>query len=123
MCVCVCITHRIYIILYCTYMLCAHNIILLPLYCFARHLSRRRRFISLTRPFYTRTHNILLLLYDRAHRSFTRVICCTWPVIVFTLSRIIIINIIIITIIYLRAPMNYKHTSVYARVFKFYNVY
>jgi len=49
---------------------------------------------------------LLLLLYDCAHRSFTRVICCTRLVIVFTPSRIIII-------IYLRAPMNYKYTRLY----------
>lgn len=95
----------VYIILY--NMFLAQYYTLLPLYCFARHLSRRRRrFISLTWPFYTLIYIyiiiLLLLLYDRSRR----VICCTWLVIVFTPSRIII------TVIYLRVPMNYKYMRV-----------
>lgn len=108
---------------YCMYII-IYIYMLLAQYCIITIILFRSSFITPPSSFYfshlTVLHAylhiiIIITIYDCAHRSFTSVICCTRLVIVFTLSRIIII-------IYLRVPMNYKYTSTYVFII-FYNVY
>lgn len=88
-----------------------HNIILLPLYCFARHLSRRRRrrFISLTWPFYTRIPIYCYYHYYYTIRSRTPIVHARY--LLYT-ARNRIHPVSYYYYCYIRAPMNYKYTSV-----------